>query len=291
VGKQWRRFIDPSVMTYVVGVPTIVVAGILAYRENQTLAFPGPLELLTVFAFTAAFLVLASESFAVLMPVENRMTARSSFFVSQLVKYIPAGGLAQFVSQASQLKAGSRQSAFIVTKSKLVAAVGGLVWGGVFASVADELPVLVRLGCAAGVLSVVVLWAPFLHRVERAIGAVDADASEASLTDLARSLILAVLSVGASGAAFTIALRSVDESGHTVTILSGYAVAWTIGYLAVPFPGGIGIREGALALLLPTSAANILVAAIVVRLVQIGGELLLALVVSPLIRKRSEAET
>jgi uncharacterized membrane protein YbhN (UPF0104 family) len=58
-----------------------------------------------------------------------------------------------------------------------------------------------------------------------------------------------------------------------------FAVAWTTGFLAVPFPSGIGIREGVLiaATGSPSGAASVIAASIVHRLVTMVGEIVMIL--------------
>lgn len=55
---------------------------------------------------------------------------------------------------------------------------------------------------------------------------------------------------------------------------SAFSLAWAVGLLAIPVPGGIGVREGVLVLLAPSGAgAAMVTASVVFRIVSIGGEL------------------
>ena len=284
--KPWRRFFDPSRITLLVGIPTILVAGILSYRETQTLELPSVVSLAVVLGLIVLFLACAGESFAQMFRPSHRGLARSSFFVSQLVKYIPGGGLAQFASQSSQMGLDGRHGPVIVAKSKLVAAVAGLVWGPVFALTVDSVPLIVRLLVAAGGLSLVLLWPPMLSKVARRLEPSEGEhADDRELAANLRSLLWAMVSIGAAGLAFFVAIADSPESPGALPAIAAYAVAWTIGYLAVPFPGGIGVREAVLTLLLPLGASTLLVAAVVVRVLQIGSELVLALVIAPMLRR------
>jgi hypothetical protein len=73
----------------------------------------------------------------------------------------------------------------------------------------------------------------------------------------------------ASGGAF--ALLVSDASNGTLVAILGYALAWAVGFLALPFPSGLGVREAVLvAVVGPT--APVIAASIVHRLVTIAAE-------------------
>jgi hypothetical protein len=66
----------------------------------------------------------------------------------------------------------------------------------------------------------------------------------------------------AMGTSFAIVLRALGSSAPWLTVIAAFAVAWTIGFLAVPLPAGVGAREGILlALLAPWSGTGVIIAA------------------------------
>jgi len=54
---------------------------------------------------------------------------------------------------------------------------------------------------------------------------------------------------------------------------SAFSLAWALGFAALPFPSGLGVREAALAFLLPGATAQVIAASIALRLVSIAVEL------------------
>jgi hypothetical protein len=59
-------------------------------------------------------------------------------------------------------------------------------------------------------------------------------------------------------------------------VITAFALAFTAGYLAVPFPSGIGIREGTLALALPAAGlATVVAISATHRLIAMAAELIM----------------
>jgi glycosyltransferase 2 family protein len=96
----------------------------------------------------------------------------------------------------------------------------------------------------------------------------------------------------ASAASFTIIARP-HHGGLAVAAIAAFATAWWIGFAAVPFPSGIGIREAVLlgALRGPLGSGVVLGAAVGQRLVSIAAEgtLIAATGTSRLQRRRAKA--
>lgn len=87
-----------------------------------------------------------------------------------------------------------------------------------------------------------------------------------------------VISMVSYGLAFVLILQSL---GGDVGVkgVAGYVAAWLIGFLAVPFPAGLGVREAVLMLTIPVAPAIVLAAAIVHRAATLLVELILAFVI------------
>ncbi len=287
VRPGFRRLVNPSTLTYLIGIPTIVLAGVVSYRESQSVVLPALTTMVAIFVCLVIFLLSAGESYASLVASGIRPRARATFLRSQLVKYIPGGGVAQFASQVGQLGVGRREGSALVIHSKLVAAAGGFAWGPILAIAGDSLPTLVRVGFGLLGLGVVVAWPPAFRFVARRVKLLGPD-DVFEPSGVIVGVLWSILSVGVAGFAFHLALG--DPSLDVMAVIAAYAVAWTVGYLAVPFPGGIGVREGVLTFLLPIDAGSLLIAAVVVRLLQIVAELGLALALAPVLDK-SESES
>jgi SAM-dependent methyltransferase len=88
-----------------------------------------------------------------------------------------------------------------------------------------------------------------------------------------RSYAWAVVATAAAAVSFTIIARP-HHAGIVVASIAAFATAWWIGFVAIPFPSGIGIREAVLlaALRAPLGSGVVLGAAIGQRLVSIVAE-------------------
>jgi hypothetical protein len=75
----------------------------------------------------------------------------------------------------------------------------------------------------------------------------------------------------------------VDRGTMALPLVAAYPIAYAVGFLSLLTPSGIGVREGALLLLLspPLSAAVVTVIALAARVATMMGELVLALVCAP----------
>lgn len=95
-----------------------------------------------------------------------------------------------------------------------------------------------------------------------------------------RSFGWALVGLGAMSAAFVTLLVAVSPA-HVAVLpgIGGYSFAWLGGFLALPFPAGVGIREGLLTLLFTDvlPAPQVIALALVHRLLQMGAELVLAI--------------
>lgn len=87
------------------------------------------------------------------------------------------------------------------------------------------------------------------------------------------------LSGGIAFAALLVVQGTEPSAGFVAACASGFALAWLAGYLAPAAPEGVGVREAVLiAVLGPVAApAQLLVAAVGVRVVAVAGDALLAL--------------
>jgi uncharacterized membrane protein YbhN (UPF0104 family) len=92
-----------------------------------------------------------------------------------------------------------------------------------------------------------------------------------------RSYGWAVASLGGGGAAFAVLATSVDAPRSIAAAVPAFALAWTAGFLALPFPSGVGIREAVLIGILaePGRAAPMIAASLAHRLVSMVVELTL----------------
>lgn len=280
-----------AVATYVVGLPTIALALIAAIRDANEIELPEPSLWALAAVEISLFLLLAGASFTLLLPDHLRAAGLAAFLRSQLVKYNPVGGPAQMVSQMALSPEGGQSGADTVMRSKLTAIAGGLLWAPICALTASTLPSVVRLLLGATIVGVVVahpgLTRFLLRTASRWIKRISVPEHNATFATHLRSTVVAATALAFSGAAFALFATAGTSEVSVLAAISAYAMAWTVGYVAVPFPGGIGVREATLVFLLPLDLSQVLLAAVLIRVTQVTVELLLATIGAAVIERRS----
>jgi hypothetical protein len=270
------------------GLVAVTLVGIaLALRDATSdsgeVSWPSWREVIFAFVLLAITLAFATCGWLALFPSQTRrMELARGFVYSQLGKYVPGG-----VVQIAHLWHQSRQAgvqrrsiavAMPVYAMCLTVAPGGLATAA-FAMVASDLRPEIRVGLAAlGLASATIA-------VARGAIALLFDSLHGKWSRIPsgesvppQRAILATFGFGLAtsvsfGTSFAILL---DVSGRDATAAAlGFVVAFTAGFLALPFPSGIGIREVVMVGLLVdiAPAVDVLSAAVAVRVVQLIAEL------------------
>ena len=241
------------------------------------LAAAGGLALVAILASGRAWVTLFHD---LLDSRSNRIRFEATYYLAQLTKHLPAGGVVQAASQVSLAAAtgmprGRVALAFPVSVIGTVAAGGTL---GAGAALASEMPgwarALALLGLASPALLHRGLMAAVLglaRRFVRRVPALDRLPSQ-------RSILLyygwALASIGASAVAYTVLLRSLTSEVNPAIVFCAFALSWTLGFLVVPLPAGIGVREAVLLAAIPgVDAAPVLAASLAHRLLAICADL------------------
>ena len=235
---------------------------------------------------TLASIVAIAQGFASLLrDGAHSKRLRRIFYLSQPAKYIP-GGIAQPVGQVA-LTTGegfttARSITAFLVHSLTSAAAGAFLGSGV--SLVPSAPTWLRVIAGLGLLAPVLIYRPLLTKTARLLARLTRrDLREDLIPDqrhLIRALMWAIIGVLCSAIAFTV-LASGSIADPAWVVVSAFAFAFTVGFLAVPFPSGIAIRETVLALILPgTGLATIVAISAVHRLVAMGAELLVVAVTS-----------
>ncbi len=214
----------------------------------------------------------------------NRLVLRGTFYLAQLTKYLPVGGVVQAASQLGLAPSAGvplKRAAVAYPVSALCAVVGGATLGSGLAFDAS-LPGWVRVLALCGLATPLLLHRGLMARVldlaRRAIHRIP----EADQLPTQRDIIvfygLALVTIGSLCAAYTVLLGSLHTGANPGTVFCAFAVSWVIGFLAVPIPAGVGVREAVLVGLLPgVGTAPLLAASLALRLLTIGTELLAVL--------------
>jgi glycosyltransferase 2 family protein len=236
-------------------------------------------------------LVAAAVAWVSLLESGNRLDHGASLLLSQLGKYVPgaiwqAAGLVS-LARSVGVRVGRSVTAFTVMA--LTQAVAGCTFALLLAFVWSSVAILPRVFLGLGGVAAVALldrrWmVKLLHAVPRTRNAaLDVVPSQIAIL---RACLASVVTLAATSAAYLMLIGSFGALHHPVLVFAAYAVAWTIGFLAVPIPSGVGIREAVLVGILhgvfPTSV--IVAASVYQRLVSVAIEGFLAAIASQRLR-------
>lgn len=236
-----------------------------------------------VVAISFAGAVGASYSWAALFPGRrsDKLLLHAAFLSSQIGKHSPLGGLGQALGQAElSTSVLSRRGASlgvivhaIVQITAVLLVCGGMVfnaaladwwrWSGAAAAM-----------CAAGLLLAgeqrLAHWAGKRLRV---------DQGEVPLRSaFHRSTLLGLIPIIAAGLSFGLLLNAIEPEMGILQSIPLFAIGWLVGYLAIPFPAGLGIREAVLVGTFGLPLTVIVAASVAQRLITLAVEGSLALV-------------
>lgn len=280
-----RRRQVASIVILVVGLVGLGVVTRGALRDARDVSLPGPGSLGVCFVLTRAALSCSAHAWATLVgqPADGRRVI-GAFYNSQLVKYLPAGGAIQAAGQVGMtaVRGVSVRRATLAYLSFVVATiVAGLTIGAGLALVGDVHPAL-RLAAVLGVAMPLLLDRRLFAIALRAGRRVTRRIPEPELLPDQRSLWVALLWSGANhalyAAGFTALLHAVSPDVPLLAATVAYVVSWVVGFLVLPLPSGVGVREAVLVVLVPSvSAGPLLAASLAQRLVSIVAEVVAAL--------------
>jgi uncharacterized membrane protein YbhN (UPF0104 family) len=229
----------------------------------------------------AAWTRLAS-LFGLRAPVRK---AGRAYFLSILGRYIP-GKLGLALIRIEAYRPHPPERVALATGTELVTALSAalmLMLAGI-ASAPSSFPFWLRLAAPAGmVATLAVLSPPVLHRAAGLVFRLTGRERPEKLPGFARMFGLTALYIfpgllqGLGLYALLLSLGPV-QPGSYLAVTGAYYAAGLAGMLAVFAPGGLGVREGILMLVLPliVPKESAIVAALLLRLIMMGAELLLA---------------
>lgn len=261
------------------GFVFLVVALVDTWGRSEKL-LRSPERLAAAFLVVVVSLVLWARAWSTLLAHEAEPRAlRHGFYLSQLGKYVPGGvwqaaGLVTLARDAGADLARA-STAFVVLAVVQVA--GAATVGGIAAIFATELPAPFRIAVIAGLALVTLISRRWMNGALRIAGRVVKRLDVTSVPPQAAILRSYAWSVAASAtaAASFILVAQPHHVGIAIAAGAAFATAWWIGFVAIPFPSGVGIREAVLlgALRAHVGSGVVLGAAVGQRLVSIVAEL------------------
>jgi uncharacterized membrane protein YbhN (UPF0104 family) len=268
----------------VVGLAGIAFVTADTWHSAQKHVVPGPVALTA--GALAALISIAASSQAwvelfhdVVTGRSRRAMLRDTYLLSQLTKYLPAGGAVQAASQIGLARNAGlplRRTAVAlpVTVVGAVSASATLAVGLVAVdSVAPWIRVLSLLGLASLLLLNRRILVRAVEVARRRIKRLPSSDELPTQRGIIAFYGYAIVTIGALCLAYTVLLRSLTNAASPYHMFCAFALSWVVGFLVIPIPAGVGIREAVLVALLPgVAAAPLLAASLALRLLTIGTE-------------------
>jgi SAM-dependent methyltransferase/uncharacterized membrane protein YbhN (UPF0104 family) len=265
----------------VLGVAFLVVAFLATWGDAQDLDAPA------WYLFGASLLLLAGglwcayRAWVALLEVRAHPPLAAGFYLSQLGKYLPGGvwqALAQ-VGYATRSGVPTAQAGTRLVVFGLTQAAGGALVGATLVALGAGVNGILRAASLVPLLVLVALldrrWMIRVVRWwQRRRGKPARDDLIPGQGAIIRASLWSVGTLVVTGLAFALLLGGTDAEAPLVAAVPAFAFAWTIGFLALPFPAGLGVREAVLlaALVGSVPAAAIIAAAVFLRLTAIVAE-------------------
>ncbi len=249
-------------------------------RSRETV-FPDLPTLAIAEVLLVAGLVGAGLSWLALFGDNAPRRLLSDFYMAQLGKYIPGGGLWQAAGQIglatesgyTASKVAGTFGVYAVVQLTAAAFLGG------FTVLSGSAAPWVRFAALGALLTPLLMhraWmAALLVRVARWTRRDPEELSPPPQGAIVRAWLWALIPIAAFGLAYGALVHDLDSSLGVVSAGVAFALAWAVGFALIPFPSGLGVREAALVVLVDGTAAVVIAASIALRLLAIVADLVL----------------
>ena len=231
--------------------------------------------------FAALWLFSAVQAWVAMFEAPaQRQVLTGALILSQLGKYVPGGGIVQVTGMVAMSRNEQISTSRLALGSPVIVlsavAAGGVALAG-FAIVDSSLSGWIRVLSLLGLSAPLVLWRPAMAFAVRTARRVISRIPPPDDLPSQRAILVggswAAASLVATGVAYAVLVQPFYDEGDLLSITLAFMVAWTVGFLVLPLPGGIGVREAVLVWLLGGTATSIVGASIAHRIIIIGIEL------------------
>jgi uncharacterized membrane protein YbhN (UPF0104 family) len=280
---RWRLV---GVLLLVIGAVAIAASFVDTWEESQTGGLvPDWLALFVALAFLCCAFVGVAWGWISLFPrTANRVFLARAVYLSQIGKYVP-GGIWQPSSQVALARnAGVTLSdaaiAFPVSMITLVAA-SSTTAGVLLMLPGSPLTPPLRIVAGLGPCALAILHRSWMARVlamaQRRTRRIPAHATLPTQRQILSAAAWQHVAVAGQALAFYWLIHDLDGQVGIVPATGSFVLAWLVGFLAVPIPAGLGLREAVLLAMLGgvTSGPVIIAATLAHRLVNILCEVML----------------
>jgi hypothetical protein len=271
-----------KVLFGVCGIGFLVVAFDETWQRSQGLPIPKPWAFVSAAALVLVGLVCLARAWTSLFQDQGKSPSlTAAFYTSQLGRYIP-GVIWQVLAQvglATEAGASLPQASTAFGVFALVEVAAGGTVGATLALFGGGMPWALRLSALLMLIPLLALrrrWiARALHIAGRLIRRELKGDFIPSQRAILHSYLFTLMTIVLNGLAFALLATSLRAGTPILRSLAAFGFAWTIGFVAIPFPSGIGVREAVLILTVgsgvPTS--YIIAASVSHRLVSMVAEL------------------
>jgi uncharacterized membrane protein YbhN (UPF0104 family) len=280
-----RRFgIGIRVLFALAGLAFLVAAFRATWDRSHEQVLPSAWALALAFGLVLIGLVLGARGWASLLSADApERTLTRGYYMAQVGKYVP-GAVWQAAAQVDLARRTGVPTPVAVVAFPVhavaQATAGGTIAAGLLVA-GPGVPRGIRVASLAGLLLLPLLRRTWMLRTVRVMGRVLhrswPDELVPAQSRILRSYGFSLGTIVCNGLAFLFLASSVHAVSSAVSCVPGFALAWTAGYLALPFPTGVGIREAVLIALFGGTGATapLLGASVAHRLVSIVAELVL----------------
>lgn len=253
----------------------LLLAVVDTLARVEGLPFPSAWRFLAAFGLALVALGCGARNWMVVCGPSTH-TLVTGFFAAQLGKYMP-GGVWQIAGQVGFAKSAGVDwaRAYVAFPVHVLTQIASGALAAVLFALTATTPV--RWLGFAGLPVLLVLHRAWMVRAVRLLQRLRGAGDDRELVASQREIIVATgWSFGtmlAAGSGFWLLVPAFDMPA--LAVIGGWGVAWTIGFVAVIFPAGIGAREGILLAVLSVGSgatAPIIAASVFHRLVTMAGE-------------------
>jgi glycosyltransferase 2 family protein len=263
---QPRRRARWKAVVTLAGLVGLAIAAYATVGDTRDLELPGRWVIAGALALQLVALWFAGRGWVVLFPPDaDRASLTAGLYMSQLTKYLPAGGFVQVASQValSGSSGGMAVAAIRLPVYLLCFIVAALTFSAGVALDGD-LPPAGRVLAGLCLLSLVVLDRRVLDRLLHAARRVVKRLPEPDHLPPQRAIVRCYLyglgNMAAYSAAFVLLLGAMTDARPTVTA-AALALGWAAGFFVFFIPSGLVVREAVILAVVPSLAAAPLLAA------------------------------
>lgn len=251
-----RRLLRPLLLVVALGF--MAAAFVEARGRVEADLLPAPVRLAAAALLLTANLVVSCRAWTGLLDdsAASRPKLAHGFYLSQLGKYVPGGiwQVAGQVGSATQAGIGVARASTVFTVFAVVQLVAAAAFGSALAATGQW----IGLAGLAGL--------PLLDRrwMAWSVGKLPRRVDPAMVPEQHRILRAAAVSFAGfamASVSFAVLMNGMASEVGFVEAATAWSFAWAVGFAAVVFPSGLGVREGVLLFLLSGVPGRVVIAA------------------------------